>query len=169
VPRVLCGQAGRPVRREARGPGTGHPRRREAHLHVSLRRQATRLIRSGALAVLILVLGLAVLALPDRLAAQGDSAPSSVLGEASVSLAPRTPSSCRPFSLLSRAEPEPCSEFHLDGAGDDADDQAEPAAAASRDAAISAKRRQLLLATVVSAGAIAGGAINAFAETPHQS
>lgn len=108
----------------------------------------------------MLVLGLAFLALPDRLAAQDGSAP--------TSFAPRTSPSCRPFSLLRRDEPDTCSEFHLDGAGGDAD-QAEPAAAASRDAAVQAKRRQILLATGVSLGAIAGGAINAFAETPHQS
>ena len=70
---------------------------------------------------------------------------------------------------MRRGEPQACSEFYLDGAGGDADDQAEPAAAASRDAAIAAKTRQILLAAAVSAGAIAGGAINAFAETPHQS
>lgn len=109
------------------------------------------------------------MAFPNPLAAQDDSALPSVLGAASAyGASPQTPS-CRPLSLLKRDEPETCSELHLDGAGADTDDQAEPAAAASRAAGIEAKKRQLFLATVVSAGAIAGGAINAFTDTPHQS
>ncbi len=117
-----------------------------------------------------LVLGLAVLALPNPLAAQDSSALPSLSGEAAASDAPRRESpACRPFSLLDRDEPDACSPFHLDGEGGDAAAQSEPVEASGYAAAIEAKKLQLLLASLVSAGAMAGGAINAFTETPHQS
>jgi uncharacterized protein YfiM (DUF2279 family) len=65
-----------------------------------------------------------------------------------------TSAPCREYFLLSRQAPPTCSELPFD---------------AGRAAAIEAKRYQLLTATAVSAGAIVGGAINAFLDTPHQS
>jgi uncharacterized protein YfiM (DUF2279 family) len=48
-------------------------------------------------------------------------------------------------------------------------ESSEPEASATRAAAIEAKKYQLLTATAVSVGAVVGGALNAFIETPHHS
>jgi hypothetical protein len=73
-------------------------------------------------------------------------------------------SPCAPLSLLGHEASIGCASFRLDEA-----DLPEPTRSAARAAAIDAKQRQLLIASLVSVGAIGGGAINAFLDTPHQS
>ncbi|PYN34665.1 MAG: hypothetical protein DME01_14395 [Candidatus Rokuibacteriota bacterium] len=117
----------------------------------------------------MLVGGVVVLAVPNPLAAQDSAASSSSHGAAAAYDALRADDpSCQPFSLLNRDAPGACSEFHLDGAGDDAGHPSEPEPS-GRAAAIEAKKLQLLLASFVSAGAVAGGALNAFTDTPRES
>jgi len=122
------------------------------------------------LAVLTLVLGLGLLVCLNPLAAQESPGPSPIRGASAAYDAPIDWNpACPPFSLLNRDAPAACSEFHLDAEGGAARDASEPEVSSSDAAAIRAKRVQLLLASAVSAGAVVGGAVNAFIETPHQS
>jgi uncharacterized protein YfiM (DUF2279 family) len=99
------------------------------------------------LATLTIVLGLVLLVCPNPLLAQ---------------------ESCRPFSLLKRDPPDVCSEFHLDPGGGDTSDPSEPELSSGHVAAVQATKYQFLIAGLASVGAIGGGALNAFMDTPHQ-
>ena len=107
----------------------------------------------------------------NPVAAQDSGAPSALFGAAAAYEVPRADAAtCRPLSLLGRNAPDDCSEFHLSGTGADSAPVADvPDVSGTREAAIEAKKYQLLTAGVLSAGAVVGGAINAFIETPHHS
>jgi uncharacterized protein YfiM (DUF2279 family) len=125
-----------------------------------------------------LILGLAVLAFPNPLAAQSASVlPSIQGGAAAYAVVGGEKPSCWPSSLLDRNEPDTCPRFRLagegqlrlDGDGGDDAPPAEPLDTSGFAAAIAAKKLQFLAATAVSAGALAGGAINAISDGHHES
>ena len=75
-------------------------------------------------------------------------------------------SPCQPFRLLSEDPPDACSEFHL---REQAGSEVAPSDEATTETRwLGYARKQWLLASVVSAGVIAGGSISTFLETPRE-